>query len=306
MTQFTPNIYKNQSNNVLKTWFYLIIFALLLLSLGVILAQYFQNPLFLYIGFLVAIVTNIGSYWFSDKLVLSMAGAKQIEIQDNPELFNLVENLSRVAGIPMPKVYIMDDPSPNAFATGRNPNNSAVAFTTGILALLNKQELEGVIAHELAHIVNRDTLIMTVVAVMASVISFVAQFAMHFSQNKNENQNVFVTIFGFIFVLILAPLAATIIQMAISRKREFLADASAAMYTRYPEGLANALQKITSFPVPMRDTNTAIAHLFISDPYKNENKDDEVHAHNHNDTPWYTKLFMTHPPVQDRIKALIG
>ncbi len=300
------NIYKQTNNNVFKTWIYFLVFALLLSLVGFILATIFQNATFLYIGFLFAIGTNIYSYWFSDKMVLSMAGARAVEAGEYPELVAMVTDLSLKADLPLPKIYIMNDPSPNAFATGRNKYHSAIAFTTGILALLDKDELAGVAAHELAHIANRDTLIMTVVAVMASVITLVANFGMHFTNNKNENSNVILNILGFVFVLVLAPLAATIVQMAISRKREFFADASAADLTNYPLGLANALKKISNFPIGLQDPNTAIAHLFISDPFKSEGYDDENHNHINQTTPWYAKLFMTHPPVDERVKALLG
>jgi heat shock protein HtpX len=263
-----------------------------------VLASVFNSPALLYTGFFAAIAMNIGSYWFSDKMVLKMAGATPVEENDsNKDLFNMVRELSLKANLPMPKVYTMNDPSPNAFATGRNKEHSAVAFTTGILALLSKEELAGVTAHELSHIKNRDTLLMTLVAVMASVISFIANFAFYFNNGDRENNNWVISVIGFIVVLVLAPLAATIVQMAISRKRELLADTSGAEIIGAPEGLASALQKISTFPVGMAKVNPAISHMYISNPEKESD---------HHRTPWYSKLFMTHPPLEERIENLLG
>lgn len=292
-------IYKNQSNNVFKTWILLVVFSLLVGLVGFILASLFDNPIFFYLGTFLSIGTSVWSYWNSSKLVLKMANARPLEGGENMELQRMVEKLANTAGLPMPKIFIIDDPAPNAFATGRNPENGVVAFTTGILSLLNRDELEGVTAHELSHIANRDTLIMTVVAVMASVIQSVAHFAYFFTGNKEEggSSNILMGIIATVVIAILAPLAATVIQLAISRKREFLADASGAGLTNYPQGLANALQKIHNFPQGMRNVDPTISHLFISNPEKDS-------AEHH--TPWYTKLFMTHPPVEDRVSALLG
>ncbi len=292
-------IYKNQSNNVFKTWFFLILFSLLVGLVGFLLASYFNNPLFFYLGSFLSVGTSIWSYWNSSKMVLKMAGAKPLEGGENMELQRMVEKLASQAGLPTPKIFIVDDPSPNAFATGRNPQNGVIAFTTGILSLLNKDELAGVTAHELSHIANRDTLIMTVVAVMANIIQSVSHFAYFFSGNNNEDRgsSVISGIVATIVIAILAPLAATIIQMAISRKREFLADSTGAEITGYPQGLASALQKIHNYPQGMQNINPTISHLFISNPEKNTS---EHH------TPWYMKLFMTHPPLEDRVEALIG
>ncbi len=291
------NIYKNQSNNVFKTWIYLILFSLLVGLIGFILASYFNNPLFFYIGSFLSIGMSIWSYWNSSNMVLKMANARPLEGGENMELQRMVEKLSSGAGLPLPKIYIIDDPSPNAFATGRNPENGVIAFTTGILSLLNKEELTGVAAHELSHIANRDTLIMTVVAVMANIIQSVAHFAYFFGGSRDsENNNIVLAIATTIVIAILAPLAATMIQLAISRKREFIADSSGVLLTNYPQGLASALQKIHAYPQGLQDVNPSIAHLFISNPEK-ENVDHH--------TPWYMKLFMTHPPVEDRVAALL-
>jgi heat shock protein HtpX len=287
-------IYKNQTNNVIKTWLYLIVISLLVGLAGFLLASAFNNPIFLYTGVFLSIGVSIWSYWNSGSMVLKMANARPLGAEENPSLVSLVNKLSIQAGLPVPKIFIIDDPAPNAFATGRNPENGVVAFTTGILSLLNQDELAGVIAHELSHIANRDTLIMTVVAVFANIIQGITHYAFFFSGDRNREASGIIATVVFVF---LAPLAATMIQLAISRKREFVADASGAILTQYPQGLANALVKIENFPQGMQNVNTSIAHLFIADPEKNE-KGREM--------PWYVKLFMTHPPVAERVEALVG
>jgi heat shock protein HtpX len=239
---------------------------------------------------------NITSYWYSDKIALSINHAKQIKKENNPELWNIVENLSITAGLPMPKLYIIDDPAPNAFATGRNKEHAVVAVTTGLLGILEKNELEGVIAHELSHIGNRDILLSTVVVVLVGFISIIANMFMRslfFSGGRSSDDNKsggLLMIVG-IVLAILAPIFATLIQLAISRKREFLADASGALLTRYPDGLANALVKISKYQRPMKYANEATAHLFIANPFSLKKA---------------KGLFSTHPPVEARVKALLG
>lgn len=295
----TDNFTKYSGGNVMKTWIYIILFTLLIGLIGSLLASYFQQPLFFYLGSAVSIGMAVWSYWFSDKAVLKMANAKPLEQGDNMELQRMVAQLASNAGLPTPKIYIVEDPSPNAFATGRDPQHGVVAFTTGILSLLNKDELAGVTAHELAHIANRDTLLMTVVAVFANILQSVIHYMYFFGGNNSEggnNNNVFIGIAVSIAISILAPLAATIIQMAVSRNREFLADATGAQISGYPKGLADALQKIHNYPQGLQDVNPSISHLYISNPEK------ETETHH---TPWYMKLFMTHPPVNERIAALM-
>lgn len=299
IAQSQQMIAQRKASNVFKTWAYMIFFALIIGAISFVLASYFNSFNILITGFVMAIGMNIFSYWFSDKMVLRMSGANEIEESENPELFRLVKELSLKANLPMPKVYTMQDASPNAFATGRNSENSAVAFTTGILALLNKEELAGVIAHELSHIKNRDTLLMTVVAIMASIIQFLGQslYFMGGSNRDNENSNPLFSIVGVIALTFLAPIAATLVQMAISRKREFLADSSAAEIVGTPVGLADALKKIHGFPVGMNNLNPSLAHLFIDNPEK-ETPTQHV--------PWYASLFMTHPPLEERLQNLLG
>lgn len=300
------SFYSHQSQNVRKTWFLMTGFLLLVIALGFVLAVVFNNTAILYGAVLVSIGMNVGAYWFSDKLVLSMAHAVPVESREQfPEFWNSVENLSITAGLPMPKLYVIDDPAPNAFATGRNKKHAVIAVTTGLLPLLNKSELEGVLAHELAHIGNRDMLVQTVVVVFAGLISFVADFAFHLTalggSKDGERAHPAFIVLGIVAV-ILAPIAATIIKLAVSREREFLADATGALITRYPEGLASALRKISGFKQPMQVQSHAIAHLYISDP----SGVNDVGEEDQEKVSWIAKMFMTHPPVNERIARLTG
>ncbi|MEN9338059.1 MAG: hypothetical protein RIQ41_373 [Candidatus Parcubacteria bacterium] len=300
------SLYSHQTSNIRKTWVLLTGFLVFIIVIGFSLSFIYGNPNLLYIALVVSLGMNFFAYWFSDKLVLSMAHATPIESREQyPELWNTMENLCITAGLPMPKLYIIDDPAPNAFATGRDKEHAVVAVTTGLLPLLTKSELEGVLAHELAHIGNRDMLVGTIVVVFAGLISFVADFALRasmFGGGSDEKKNPFFLVLG-ILAIILAPIAATIIKLAVSREREYLADATGALITRYPEGLASALQKIASFHQPMRVQHNAIAHLFISDP---SGVNDESEMREHERVSWITKLFMTHPPVADRVERLLG
>lgn len=301
------SLYTHQSANIRKTWFLMTLFLLVIIVIGFALSFIYGNANILYMAVIISLLLNIGAYWFSDRLVLSMANAKPVESKaDYPELWNTLENLSITAGLPMPALYVIDDPAPNAFATGRNKEHAVVAVTTGLLPLLNKSELEGVLAHELSHIGNRDMLVSTVVVVFAGLISIIADFALRASAfgggDSSEKKNPLFFVLGIVAIL-LAPLAATIIKLAVSRQREFLADATGALITRYPEGLASALQKISNFHQPMRVQNNAIAHLFISDP-SGSNDESEIREHEH--VSWFAKLFMTHPPIAERIERLVG
>ncbi|AKM84206.1 MAG: Protease HtpX-like protein [Candidatus Campbellbacteria bacterium GW2011_GWD1_35_49] len=290
-------LYTHQDSNIRKTWFLMTVFFVIIICLGWAFSYYFENPAILSFAIIFSILMNITSYWYSDKIALKMSGAipaDEIKFQD---LHNIVENLSITAGLPKPRVYIISDPSPNAFATGRNAKNSAVAVTTGLLDILEKSELEGVIAHELSHIGNRDILVSTVVVVLVGFIALLSdmflRMAIHGGGRSNDSGNkgkAIILVIGLILA-ILAPIASTLIQLAISRKREFLADASGALLTRYPEGLANALKKISANPNQLQKVSKATAHMFIANPFKGKN---------------ISNLFMTHPPVEERIKALLG
>lgn len=299
------NFYSNQSSNIRKTWFMMTGFLLLVIALGFALSLFFGNSSILFGAIVLSIIMNITAYWFSDRLVLSMANAEPVPSKETyPELWNILENLCITAGLPMPKLYVINDPAPNAFATGRDKDHAVVAVTTGILPLLSKSELEGVLAHELAHIGNRDMLLQTVIVVFAGAISFVADMALHvsmFGGRDDDKKNPIFIILG-VFAFILAPLAATIIRLAISREREFLADATSALITRYPEGLASALEKISNFHQPMKVQSKAIAHLFISDP---SGVNSETELRGEEKISWLQKMFMTHPPVQERVAKLL-
>lgn len=243
-------------------------------------------------AFVFALIMNGGSYWFSDKIALSMAGAQPLSKQDNMELYAMVEKLTANAGMPMPRLYITPSMQPNAFATGRNPEHSAVAVTQGILNILNRNELEGVIAHELAHIKNRDVLISTIVAVMAGVITTMANWAqwalMFGGGNSDEEEGP--GLLASLPLIILGPIAAMLVQMAVSRSREYLADSTGANIAGHSEGLANALLKLerASSIVPM-DVNPATSHLFIVNPLSAQR---------------LMNLFSTHPPINDRVRRL--
>lgn len=295
------NIYTHQEANIRKTWMFLTVFFLFLIFTGWVFSQIYASPAILYFFVFFSIILNIFSYWYSDKIVLKMHKAKPVTREDHFDLWNITENLAITAGLPMPKLYIIEDSAPNAFATGRNKEHAVVAVTTGLLGILDKSELEGVIAHELAHIGNRDMLLSTIVVVMAGFVTLLSDFFLRNmmwggrgGNNRNGQAQLVFLLIG-IALAILAPIIATIIRLAISRKREFLADASGALLTRYPEGLANALKKISSAPINMRTANHATAHLFISNPFSGTKKGG-----------FLNKLFMTHPPTEERISALIG
>jgi len=288
-------LYTQQSTNIRKTYLLMTVFAVMVIAICYAVSFYLGSPIILYIGVVLALATSVGSYWFSDKIVLKMTGAKEIAKADAPELYNIVENLAITAGLPMPKVYIVNDPSPNAFATGRDPEHAVVAATSGLLEILDRTELEGVMAHELAHVGNRDMLVMTVAVVLAGFVAIVADIlARTLLFGGGRDRSPIFLVIGIIGI-ILAPIAAKMIQLAISRKREYLADATAALLTRYPEGLASALEKITQNPQPMRKVSHATAHLFISDPFKDEKKGFKQKING---------LFQTHPPAADRIAKL--
>lgn len=257
-------------------------------ALFIVIGGYFGGNIGLTVALIFAIAFNLFSYFFSDKIVLSMYRAREITEADNPRLYSMVREVAIKANIPMPRVYIIEEESPNAFATGRNPKHSAVAFTTGILRLLDERELKGVIAHEIAHIKNRDILISTIAAIIVSAITYlveIVKWSMIFRTSDRENHNPIVDI----LIILLAPIAAVIIQMAISRSREYLADETGARFIRDPIALANALDKIQSYAyrVPL-ETNPSTSHLFIIPPV----------------LEGLFKLFSTHPPTEERIKRL--
>lgn len=293
-------LYTYAESNARKTWLYLTFFFLLIIGVGWLFSYYYQNQAILYFAVIFSIFSSFLSYWYSDKVVLAMTKAKPIEKKDNPELYRIIENLCITAGLPMPKIYIIGEAQPNAFATGRNAKHAVVVVTQGLLNKLEKTELEGVIAHELSHIGNKDMLLMTIVVILAGIIVMLSNLFLRISfysggrRDSKGSSGAILAILGIVAV-ILAPIAATLIQLAISRKREFLADASGALLTRYPEGLARALEKISVDTNLLKVANNSTAHLFISSPFRGKQS-----------ASWFTKLFLTHPPIEERIRALRG
>lgn len=292
-------LYEQRSSNVRRTWALITGFLVMVIAIGYAVSWYYNEPFILMIAVVAAIGTNFYAYWFSDKLVLSMSRAKPAKREEYFDFYTVTENLAITAGLPKPKLYVIDDPAPNAFATGRDEAHGVVCATTGLLNMLTRAELEGVIAHELSHIQNRDILVMTVAVVLAGFVAIIADIflRMSFYSKSDRDRHPAVLILGIVGI-ILAPLAAQLIKMAISRRREYLADSSGALLTRYPEGLASALQKISAANVPMQHKSHATAHLFIDEPFgKPEGK---------GKLGWVEGLFATHPPVEDRINALLS
>jgi heat shock protein HtpX len=295
-------LYNHSDKNKRKTWFLLSSFLIFVIGIGYVFSIALEDPTIVYIAVFFSIISAVIGYWFSDKIVLSMSNASEIKFADDKELFRIVENLCITIGLPMPKIYVIKDPAPNAFATGRNPENSAIAVTTGLLDRLEKNEIEAVLAHELSHVKNYDILIATLATIMVGFVVILSDFFIRIaffgrggsSGGENKGNAKIILIIIAIAFSILAPIFSYMLQFAISRKREFLADADAALITRYPEALASALEKISSDPRDVKSVNRATAHLYISAPLKNKKK------------KFFAKAFMTHPPVDERIKALRG
>jgi heat shock protein HtpX len=291
-------LYTHADSNVRKTWVLLTLFLVLTIFLGWFFSYLLDSNIFLIIAVFLSIFQSFASYWYSDKIVLAMSGAVPIEKRDNPELYRIVENLAITAGLPTPKIYIINEMQPNAFATGRDENHAVVAVTRGLLEKLDRVELEGVIAHELAHIGNKDMLLGTVLVVLVSVVALLSRMFLRMSywggaQRKDRDSkrggSSIVFIVG-ILGAVLAPIVASLIRLALSRQREFLSDATGALLTRYPEGLARALEKISQDSTPIKNINESTAHLYIENPFRGRN--------------WLTGLFSTHPPVEERIRIL--
>ncbi|MEK7494052.1 MAG: M48 family metallopeptidase [Patescibacteria group bacterium] len=276
-------------------------FFVFIILVGWVYAQAMQTPSVVYIAVAFALIMNVASYWYSDKLVLMMTHAKEVQKRDAPELYRIVENLAITAGLPTPKVYIINEPAPNAFATGRDEKHAVVAVTAGLLERLEKTELEAVLAHELSHIGNKDMLVSTIAVVLVGFVALLSDFFLRWTifggsrrrDDRGDGRMQMILLVVGITLAILAPLIATLLRLAVSRSREFLADASGAMLTRHPEALATALEKIASDPNQLRTANHATAHLFIANPFKNKGKNG-----------FLTKLFMTHPPMEERTRAL--
>ncbi|HEY0979382.1 MAG TPA: M48 family metallopeptidase [Candidatus Paceibacterota bacterium] len=283
---------------MLKTWALMAGFFLVVVAIGWAISWYYESPAILWGAVLFSVLMNVGSYWFSDKIALSMNGARPASREEFFDLYTVTENLAITAGMQMPRLYVIEDPAPNAFATGRDEKHAVVAATTGLLRVLDRTELEGVIAHELSHIRNKDMLVMTVAVVLAGFVAIVADLFLRMSlfggnQDRDSKAGLIVMVLA-VVAIVLAPIAAQLIQLAISRRREFLADASGALLTRYPEGLASALQKIASDGRPLKRANHATAHLFIGNPFGSQAGQ------------FMNRLFATHPPVAARVAALLG
>jgi heat shock protein HtpX len=293
-------LYNNADKNTRLTWLYITGFLVFVILVGYVFAGALNNSGILYFAVIFSIVMSFGSYWWSDKIVLAMSSAKPVTHENGREIYHLVENLCITAGLPAPRIYIIDDTAPNAFATGRDAEHAVICLTTGIIQKLEKTELEGVIAHELSHIGNKDILLSTVIVVMVGFITLLADWFWRWSffggrrrsNNSEGGGQLQMILFILAIVLsILAPIAAVMMQLAISRKREFLADADGALLTRYPEGLARALEKISADQEPLEVANRATAHLYIANPFKGKK---------------ISRLFSTHPPIEERVAALRG
>ncbi len=288
-------MYSQIDSNKRKTVWLIAFFCVFVLAIGYFYGQYTGDA---YGGLFFAALISLGmtlfSYYSSDKLALAASGAKRITKEDNAYLYRIVENLSITGGIPVPKIHIMQDESINAFATGRDPEHASIAVTTGAIKKLENEELEGVIAHELSHIKNYDIRVMTIVVVLVGLVSLLANWMFRMrmwgggSRDRN-NAGGILMIVGLV-LLILSPIIAELIKLAVSRKREFLADASGSLLTRYPEGLARALEKISAEKMPLTHANTATAHLFFSNPFGAKGG--------------WSALWSTHPPLEERIKIL--
>jgi len=302
-------MYTEIASNKRKSWILIGLFIIVTTLIGWVFSQALGNPAILYIAGVFAVVYAWISYFNSDKIALAASRAKKISKADAPDLYRVVENLAITAGLPTPTIYIITDDAPNAFATGRDPAHSVVCVTTGLLDRLDKTELEGVIAHELSHVGNYDIRFMGLVVVLVAIIALLSDFFLRFAfwggmgrRNNNSGgdggqiQLIFICV-G-IALAILAPIIGMLIQLAVSRKREYLADASGVMLTRYPEGLANALRKISDDTKPLKEANKATASLYIVNPFRANIQG------GHGSRGWMANLFSTHPPINDRIARL--
>lgn len=283
-------MYKEIASNKRKTVLLMLFFVVFVGFLGWLFSLYLGDVYITPFVLAGALVYALVTYFVGGKMALAFNGAKPIAKRDNPGLYRLVENLAITEGLPTPNIYIIDDPAPNAFATGRDPNHSSVAVTTGLLEIMDKQELQGVLAHELGHVKNYDIRISMIAFALVAVVSIIADtiLRMTWFRDSDDEDNSWIFLIG-IVAAIIAPIIALVIQSAVSRKREFLADATGALTTRYPEGLASALGKIRDHGSAMRKQNTSTAHLFFANPLKKGN---------------LTNMFSTHPPVDDRIARL--
>lgn len=295
-------VYQQISHNKARSIAIILTFVTLLTGFFYLFGIYIRSPgQYFLIGIIFSLFSSVGSYFYSDKIVLFTTGAQPADKKNFFDFYTVAENLSIAGGIPIPKLYVIPDEALNAFATGRDPKHAVVAATTGLLGRLERSELEGVIAHELSHVKNYDILVSTIVAVLVGTVALASDLIMRNlwfgglrrSREDRDNRNPFMMIF-ILVVLILTPVIATLMQLAVSRRREFLADASGALLTRYPEGLARALEKISADPHVLRRSSSSTAHLFIVNPFKKLKKA----------SYFFANLFSTHPPVEERIRIL--
>ena len=307
------SLYAEQGKNVRQTFFLMSLFLMFVIGVGWLASTYFGSPGILYIVTLIAVLINVFAYWNSDKITVRLTHARKIARNEYFDYWNAVENLCISIGTPMPKLYVINDTSPNAFATGRSPKHSAIVVTKGLLDVMDKVELEGVLAHELAHIQNRDTLLMTSVVVLFGFVVILLDILLNFAMfggvgDDEDSSGGILLIVVIVASYVVLPLLLTIIRLAVSRKRELLADATAGVYTRHPEGLASALEKIGKIHQPMRHSSSATAHLFISDPFasyaNNQNNKDMHHRSGRRLSGKFVHLFDTHPPIHERVSAL--
>jgi len=294
-------IYTHISENKWRSVLTMTVFVAMVIALGYVFGVALDLPWLLPLAIFIAVAQSFSAYWWSDKVALAISGAHEVDKAAAPELYRLVENIAITGGLPTPRVYVIDDPSPNAFATGRDPQHAAVAVTTGLLAKLDKPELEGVLAHEFSHIGNYDIRLSSIIVILVGFVVLISDFFLRYtfwgggsSDDDNGQAGVILMIVGIVLAL-LSPIIATLMQLAISRKRELLADADGVLLTRNPNGLADALEKITSDPRPLRSANKATAHLFIASPLRDaEGKKRGFMA----------GLFNTHPDPAERIRRL--
>lgn len=295
------NVYEQIDRNKRRSSIIMVLFVLFITLVAWVLAQVLgYGPGMVGIALIVAGLMSFASYWWSDKIILTISGARPADRKRDFHFFTVAENLAMASRIPMPKLFVIDDSAPNAFATGRDPQHAVVCATTGLLEKLDRTELEGVVAHELSHIRNYDTRLMSIVTILVGMITLMSDWLLRGTRFRTKGRDKGEGNIGAVFFLLgivlvlLSPLIAQLMQLAISRRREYLADASAVMLTRFPEGLARALEKIAADKEPLEVANKATAHLYISNPLKNR----------HDKIGWFAGLFNTHPPVEERIKAL--
>lgn len=294
-------LYDNIASNKRNTSLLIGLFLIIIVGLGWLFSYLLDTPIILPIAIIIAILQTLISYYYSDSITMAISGARELKREEALELHRIVENLAITAGLPTPRIFMINDSAPNAFATGRDPRHSAIAVTSGLLDKLNKPELEGVISHEMAHIGNYDIRLMTIVVVLVGIVALISDLFIRWSfwgggrRRSSSDANQLTAIFAMLAIVlaILAPIAASLIQLTISRKREFIADSTGALLTRYPEGLASALEKIAADREPLEVANKATAHLYIENPLKEHRS-------------WLNNMFSTHPPVEERVKALLG